>query len=441
MCMGDEKTSERFRKRTEAAKRENSSVCQNERRWTRTAGLAWLVLACAGIFSACSATDRPAEQNGNVLDMEERTEQETVDMAKSSFLQDQEAVEWNNLHRKSEMECSYAAQFSVDYYDKDYKLITIAQENRYLVVPEGAPVPTGLPKDVAVLRQPLSRIYLTATSAMDLFRALDSIDKIRLSGTDASAWYIEEAQEAMERGEILFAGKYSAPDYELILAEQCTLAIESTMIYHTPEVKEQLENAGIPVLVEYSSYESHPLGRMEWIKLYGALLDREQEAADYFASQQALLEQLKIPQGEKKTVAFFYVTANGSVNVRKSGDYVAQMLELAGGDYVFSDLAERENALSTETIQMEAFYAAAKEADILIYNSAIDKELTALDELLAKSSLFADFKAVKNKNVWCTGKNMFQESTGLCDLIVDFYRVLTDENVEDWDLTYLFRLQ
>ncbi len=213
------------------------------------------------------------------------------------------------------------------------------------------------------------------------------------------------------------------------------------MIYHTPEVKEQLENAGIPVLVEYSSYESHPLGRMEWIKLYGALLDREQEAADYFASQQALLEQLKTPQGEKKTVAFFYVTANGSVNVRKSGDYVAQMLELAGGDYVFSDLAERENALSTETIQMEAFYAAAKEADILIYNSAIDKELTALDELLAKSSLFADFKAVKNKNVWCTGKNMFQESTGLCDLIVDFYRVLTDENVEDWDLTYLFRLQ
>ena len=39
------------------------------------------------------------------------------------------------------------------------------------------------------------------------------------------------------------------------------------MIYHTPEVKEQLEDFGVPVLVERSSYENHPLGRMEWIKL------------------------------------------------------------------------------------------------------------------------------------------------------------------------------
>ena len=38
------------------------------------------------------------------------------------------------------------------------------------------------------------------------------------------------------------------------------------MIYHNPEVKEKLEEFGIPVLVEHSSYESHPLGRTEWVK-------------------------------------------------------------------------------------------------------------------------------------------------------------------------------
>ena len=64
-----------------------------------------------------------------------------------------------------------------------------------------------------------------------------------------------------------YAGKYNAPDYELILSKACDLAIESTMISHSPEVKEQLEQLGIPVLVERSSYESHPLGRMEWLKL------------------------------------------------------------------------------------------------------------------------------------------------------------------------------
>ena len=38
----------------------------------------------------------------------------------------------------------------------------------------------------------------------------------------------------MEAGEITYAGKYSAPDYECILAAHCSLAIENTMIYHTP---------------------------------------------------------------------------------------------------------------------------------------------------------------------------------------------------------------
>ena len=98
---------------------------------------------------------------------------------------------------------------------------------------------------------------------MNLFCALDGLDHISLSGTDADGWYIEEAKKALEDGSISFAGKYSAPDYELILSKNCGLAVESTMIYHMPEVKEKLEQFGIPVLVEHSSYEPHPLGRIQ----------------------------------------------------------------------------------------------------------------------------------------------------------------------------------
>lgn len=89
----------------------------------------------------------------------------------------------------------------------------------------------------------------------------------------------------MENGEISYAGKYSAPDYERIVSANCGLAIENTMIYHTPEVKEQLEKFGIPVLVERSSYESDPLARMEWVKLYGILFDKEAEAETFFNEQ------------------------------------------------------------------------------------------------------------------------------------------------------------
>lgn len=352
-----------------------------------------------------------------------------------------EGIAWDTLEYDHSMETLYAEQFDLDYYRGGYQKITIADTGVFLLVPEGAEVPSGVPENVTILQQPLDSIYLVATSAMDLFRELDAIGNIRLSGTDASGWYIEEARSAIEDGRMLYAGKYSAPDYELILAQGCDLAIESTMIYHTPEVKEQLEKFGIPVLVERSSYERHPLGRMEWIKLYGALLGKEEAAQDYFDRQMERLIPILNQENTGKTVAFFYITSNGAVNVRKSGDYIAQSIGLAGGVYIPNDLAAEENALSTMNMQMEAFYNSARDADVLIYNSTIDGELQTMEELFAKSEILKDFKAVREGNVWCTGKNLFQESLGLGDLIADLHAILTAQDLDSLDLTYLHRLR
>lgn len=350
------------------------------------------------------------------------------------------ALNWENLEFDHSMELVYADQFTLDTYRQGYRIVTIGGTDRYLVVPRDAPVPAGVPEEVTVLQQPLDSIYLVATSAMDLFRELDALDRIRLSGTDASGWYIEEAKQAMERGDILYAGKYSAPDYERILAEGCDLALESTMIYHTPEVREQLLRLGIPVLVERSSYESHPLGRVEWIRLYGALLGREQEADAYFSALLDRLAQVLEQPGTGKTVAFFYITSNGAANVRKPGDYIAKSIALAGGEYILRQQPGEESTSSTMNMQLEAFYEQARDADVLIYNSAIDAELHSLEELLDKSSLLKDFKAVREGNVWCTGKNLFQESLGLGDLIWDLHAIVTARDPESLELTYLHRL-
>ena len=350
-----------------------------------------------------------------------------------------EILEIPGLTYDHSMELEYATQFAVDYYQDDYAMITIAQEGSYLVVPEGKEAPEGLDKEIKVLQQPLDHIYLVATSSMDLFRAIDGIGNITLSGTDANGWYIEEAKEAMENGNIQYAGKYSAPDYELILANGCDLAIESTMIYHSPDVREKLEEFGIPVLVEHSSYESDPLGRMEWLKLYAVLLDKEEEADAYFQSQTDMLTDVLGAENTEKTVAFFSINSNGYVTVRKTGDYISKMIELAGGRYIFQNLGD-DNALSTMNMQMEDFYAGACDADYIIYNSAIESELHSLDELLEKSSLLADFKAVKEGNVWCTEKSLFQETTGIATMISDMHTMLTSDDPDLSQLTYMYRL-
>lgn len=347
----------------------------------------------------------------------------------------------NGWQQSGRMELKYAKNFNIDYYNDSYALITISDGSKYLVVPQSCDIPENIDKNITVLRQPVNNIYLVATSAMCLFDSLNSLDSISLSGTKAEGWSIENARAAMESGHIVYAGKYSAPDYELIVSSNCSLAVESTMINHTPEVKEKLEDLGIPVLIDQSSYESHPLGRTEWIKLYGVLTGKEAAAQQVFDEQVKYLNEASSQESTGKTVAFFYISSSGNAIARKSGDYVTKMIQLAGGNYIFDNLGDPESATSTVTLEMENFYSTAKDADFIIYNSTIDGELSSVEELISKNPLLEDFRAVQNGNVWCTNKNMFQETTQFGLMISDIRRMLTDDGKNLTELNFMYRLQ
>lgn len=334
------------------------------------------------------------------------------------------------------MELLYADQFSVDRYENGISLVTVGDGEKYLLVPENETVETSV--DITVINTPADNIYLAASSAMDLFFGIGADDRILATSTLERDWSLPYVKQAMSDEDILYAGKYSAPDYELILSEGCGIAIESTMIYHKPEVKEQLERFGIPVFVERSSYESHPLGRLEWVKLYGLMTGNEEEAEKLFSEQSELLQSVSQNGSAGKTAAFFYISQNGSAVVRKPDDYVSKMIQLAGGEYIFTsdDLNTEENAQSTTDMQFEAFYAAAKDADVLIYSSTIDGGIEDISALLEKNSLFADFKAVKTGNVWCTDKNMFQQTTAAAEIISDLNLIFTDNAGDETEFFY-----
>lgn len=343
------------------------------------------------------------------------------------------------LTLESSMELQYAENFTVDYYEGGYVLLTTTMDDRkFLIVPEAKEAPQNLERDTVVLKRPVTDIYLVASSAMDMFRALDGIDCIAFSGQKEDGWYIDEARDAMERGDMLYAGKYNKPDYELIVSEGCTLAIENMMISHSPEVVEKLEDFDIPVMIEYSSYEPHPLGRVEWVKFYGALLGRDAEAERIFEEQAAVFAQMAGEEDTGKTAAFFFVTANGLIQVRQSSDYIPKMIEIAGGKYVFDNLGDAEKRRSTMNIQIEEFYAGAKEADFLIYNSSIDGGVSDLEELLDKCGLLSDFKAVKEGNVWCTTNDMYQQSLSIGYLTEDMHNMFLGKTE---GMHYLFQLR
>ena len=348
------------------------------------------------------------------------------------------------------MELSYAENFAVDYYEGGYKLLTTRLNgDRILIVPKHQQAPEdaealvspsaeGEPGKLIVLQEPVKNLYLVASSVMDMFAQLDSMDAISMCGLKEEDWYIPAAKQAMKDGTLLYAGKYSQPDYELLLSQNCSMAIENSMIYHTPEVMEKLDEFGIPTLVEYSSYEEHPLGRVEWVRFFGALLDQEEKADQLFEKQKEALKRVEAEESTGKTVAFFYITSNGLVQVRQSTDYIPKMIELAGGKYVFENLGDPDSRRSTVNLQLEDFYDGAQDADFLVYNTTIDRQVQTLEDLLKKCSLLKDFKAVKNHQVWCTTEDMYQQSMSAGNLIEDFHRMLTGD---DKETRYLYRLK
>ena len=346
------------------------------------------------------------------------------------------------LAKTGSLDLAFAEQFSADYYEGDLVLVTIPEDSsRFLLVPEGSEAPENLAADVSVIKTPAENVYMASSSDMDFYAACKALPDVRFTSFKGTEWARPEVKEAMTAASnlILYVGKYSAPDYETILAEGCGLAIENTMIYHAPEVREMLTSFGIPVLVDRSSYETTPEGRMEWVKLYGLITGHTAEAEEAFAAQLAKFESLKGLEPTGKTAAFFYINTNGAAVVRTADDYIPALIEKAGGTYAFKDLARGAGSHSaTTTMEIEAFYAGAREADYFIYSSDIPGELAGLSELLEKCPVLADCRAVREGHVFATTGNLFQSVMEMGDFVTDVRCMLTEE---DPDMTFLYRLE
>lgn len=394
---------------------------------TMTKKMVIVGLATILSLSACGQSNVQAPQDAPVVSESSVTEHE------------RKAPEIDGLTYDHQMEVKYADGFDIYYYQDGYKVIDIPESGTYLVIPEGKDCPEALPSgDIKCIYQNVDNIYMAATSVMSFFDAMDAVDKITMTGTDVDGWYIDAPKKALEAGTMTYAGKYSAPDYEMLVAQDCDLVIESTMIYHAPEVQEMLEDLDFTVFIDRSSYEAEVLGRVEWIKVYGAILNLEDKAEAVFESQHKIVEDLEDFESTGKTIAFFAINSSGSVVIRKTDDIVPNMIGIAGGVYAFENLTDIAGGGATVDISMEEFFADACDADYLIYNATIETPLTCIDDLIEKDALFKEFKAVQEGQVWQVDSKWYQSTATTAELITDVHLMLLGE--DESQLTYIHKV-
>lgn len=328
-----------------------------------------------------------------------------------------------------------AKNFAVGRLEGGYSLIDVQNGGRFLLIPEGMDAPDDLDADITPLYMPLDNLLVASTSTVALMDEIGALSAVAQTTYDAEDWYLPDVKQAVQDGRIAYVGSYKQPDFERIALNPPKLDVFSTMIDGTPDVREKLDELGIPVLVDSSALEDTPLGRMEWMKLYGVLLGHEDAANAAFEAQKQKIKTLE-PMQENVTVAMFYITSKGALYVRNNGDYMVKMLELAGGQYTPEGLDDGESG--TRQMEMEAFYLAAGDADCILYIGQLGGRPETLSQLLERNALLADFKAVQTGRVYCTGADYFQQAGRLGDLIEDMNRMLSGD---DAVLTHIMKLE
>lgn len=209
---------------------------------------------------------------------------------------------------------------------------------------------------------------------------------------------------------------------------------------------QKLIDVGIPVVFVGDFKEKYPLGRTEWIKLFGCFFNKYQPAVHYFDSVESnynnKINSIKTKLETQKPRVLVGLPWLGTWWVPGGDSFFAKFIKDAGGDYIFSDNSLTESIPKT----IEEIFSQAKNVDIWLNPGSYNSKRSMLDA----DKRIQDFPAFTNSEIYNNnnrvnnfGGNDFWESgvvqpdRVLNDLILIFSR---KENIED-DLYYYKRIE
>ena len=276
------------------------------------------------------------------------------------------------------------------------------------------------PKDyVRIEKENMSFLVFSATH-IGMLEKLNQVSKIK--GT-CSKDLIHSASviQKIKNGEIKDFGNEGATSFEKIIKLKPKLIIYSGFSGEFSKSSE-FEKMNIIPIPNFDWQETHPLGKAEWILLFGYLTRTEIQAKKHFNTvKNNYLNLCKKAKEAKKAPTVLMGSKIGDYWYGPAGNsYGAKLLEDAKTNYLY------KNTKGTASIEysLEKVFSEAKNADFWINPGFPSFKLLELN--FSKASYF---RAFQNKQVYCytNNPNKFWELNGihpdwiLSDLIQIFH--------------------
>jgi iron complex transport system substrate-binding protein len=297
------------------------------------------------------------------------------------------------------VEVRYAKHFKLAQH-KHYTVLSILQPETGKVEREYALVKKAdksfAPAGMDQLEVPVKRMAVLSTTHIGMLDAIDALDCVK-GATDKNFISNKQIINGINAGEIVGFSDETAITPEQLLGNEISVVVYSGFGKGFPN-EDKLKQLDVLALADYDWREEHPLGKAEWIKVFGFLTGKEQQAMAYFATvEKTYNETKKKLQNVKQRPKVLVGSLIGESWFAPAGEsYMAQLLHDAGADYLYKDI----NGTGSCERTLEQVFKDQQATKLWINAGA-----TSLPDLLKQQQKYGLFTSFTKGKVYCYTHN------------------------------------
>ena len=256
---------------------------------------------------------------------------------------------------------------------------------------------TIIPKGYTSIKVPISSLIALSGTHIGMLSKINGISKI-VGVSDKKYIFNTVLLKNINSGKVIDFGSESSIPFESIVKTNAQVLIYSGFGQQFPQNK-QLLKMGTVCIPNYDWKENHPLGKAEWIKLFGYLIGKEKEATSYFIQIVKEYNTLKTKASKLKiSPSVFSGNLIGDIWYTPAGEsFTANQFKDANADYIYA----KTKGIGSIELSMEKILTDNSNTKFWINPGA-----SSIKELIKQNPKMNYFSAVKNKNVYCYSPKM-----------------------------------
>jgi len=304
------------------------------------------------------------------------------------------SIQDSNLKKSN---IKYAQNFDIQEFE-NYKLLTIRKSARgksdslqYVLLEKDTPKPEGF-QEYQIIRIPVQRVICLSATQISIIDELGKVETI-VGVSNKNYVMNPKVQQQLKVGKTLEFGEANTLNEELVLSANPDVILMSSGVGNSSPIIEKMQEMGVKILIDADWLETTPLGRTEWLKLYGILYNFEKEANQKFNKIEKNYKQLKNKIGNiSRPTVLTDIPYKGTWYMAGGKSYVGHFLADAGADYV----GRKNTEVGSTPTDFETFYQMGLQADFWVNLGMIESK----EMLLNRDKRLANFKAFQEDNLY-----------------------------------------